>query len=56
MENEKPDPVVIVFVCPPPCKHSWDGPVVKCPDGLGASVTCSKCGIDCMSVDLMEAS
>ena len=50
---------VTVFVCPPPCDHAWDGPpfVTYYPSGriAGESVTCSKCGIDAMSVDLMEA-
>ena len=28
------------------CDHNFDGPVVKDPDGLGDSVTCSKCGMN----------
>jgi hypothetical protein len=47
---------VDVFVCGVDCKdqqpHRWDGPTVEF-DG-GASVTCSICGLDAMSYDLMR--
>ena len=49
---------VTVFVCPPPCEHVWDGPPTRTyyPSGnlASESVTCSKCGADAMSVDLMR--
>ena len=38
--------------------HKWDGPMVtfECANGAGGgSVTCSKCGKDAMSHDMMYA-
>lgn len=44
-------------VCPKDRKeHQWDGPVVEFEaggGGTGASVTCSKCGLDAMTHDMM---
>jgi hypothetical protein len=37
--------------CPESCEHKWDGPTVRFENG--ASVTCSRCGMDAMSHSLM---
>ena len=47
------EPEIVVFVCGRKCDHVFDGPVVDL-DGRGEAVTCSKCGLDAMSVSLME--
>jgi hypothetical protein len=36
------------------CDHVWDGPGVESADGLTDSATCSKCGIDALSVTLLK--
>lgn len=40
--------------CPKgPCDHRWDGPWIDLDaDGRSSSVTCSRCGMDCMSHDM----
>jgi hypothetical protein len=48
------DPKLTIFVCNVKCDHLWDGPVVEFEDGLGATVTCSKCGAWAINVSLME--
>jgi hypothetical protein len=54
------DQEVVVFSCGGPCKdgqpHQWDGPVLEGGTPNGGSFetgTCSKCGLDQMSFDLM---
>lgn len=34
------------------CDHLWSSPFVTTPDGLGESVTCSKCGMSAMDHDM----
>lgn len=51
---------VTIFVCGREfCKdgqsHQWDGPERIFDGGCGSSSTCSKCGLDAMSYDLMCA-
>ena len=57
-DPDAPVQAVTVFVCGRKCDHVWDGPYVQefWPNGnlMSESVTCSKCGIDAMSADLME--
>jgi hypothetical protein len=59
---------VMVFMCGPstaqckcgcgnggPCEHKWDGPVREldpATEGYGATVTCSRCGMDAMAHDM----
>ena len=39
--------------CPTgPCQHTWDGPDIQIEDGLGYSVTCSRCGTSALSHDM----
>lgn len=40
-------------VCSDGGKHQWDGEVIEM--GYCSSVTCSKCGVDAMSVDQWTA-
>lgn len=38
--------------CPDSCGHQWDGPEESFDEGLGWSVTCSKCGMSAVSHDM----
>lgn len=45
---------VTIFICPPKCEHSMDGPWVELDGGI-TTRTCSKCGLSAFDVSMMEA-
>ena len=53
MADDKTEEPIQVFLCgPPKCDHQWDGPGIEWE--TGSSATCSKCGVDAMTVSLWE--
>ena len=56
-EPKKKEPITVFTCGPPKCEHVWDGPGIEWTTengGGGESATCSKCGVDAMSVSIWE--
>lgn len=52
-EDEKEFEPITIFTCgPPKCEHVWDGPGIE--TETSSSATCSKCGVDALTVSLWE--
>lgn len=50
---EDPEKISCTCNCPDSCEHQWDGKSVELEDGLGFSVSCSRCGILAIEHDTM---
>lgn len=53
MADKPSEPAITIHVCGVKCDHEWIGPQIEL-EGVGATLTCSKCGAWAINVSLME--
>ena len=53
MVERSDNKLTLAFCGLPKCQHKWDGPWITTENG--GSATCSKCGVDAVTVDLWES-